>query len=152
MSPRALALAAATSLVLAGCGSGAAPPAPPTPAPTAAVTPPRPPMAPKEPDPGTALPPIAYEAKARRDPFTPLVIASGGKGLTIGSAKLVGIISGPQPLALVETMEGIGYILKAGDTLGDGRVTEIGVDSVSFAVAPKPGEQGGIVTLRLRTD
>ena len=71
------------------------------------------------------------------------MIVSGGKGLTIGSAKLVGIISGPQPLALVETPEGIGYILKAGDTLGDGRVTEIGADSVSFAVAPKPGEQGG---------
>jgi len=151
MSPRAIPLAAAF-LVLAGCGSSATPPAPPAPAPTAAVTPPRAPMAPKEPDPGPALPPIPYEAKARRDPFTPLVIASGSKGLTIGSAKLVGIISGPQPLALVETPEGIGYILKAGDTLGDGRVTEIGADSVSFAVAPKPGEKAGIVTLRLRTD
>ena len=151
MNPRALALAAATSLVLAGCGSGPAPPAP-APAPTAAVTPPRPLMAPREPDPGPALPPMTYEAKARRDPFAPVVIASGGKGLTIGSAKLVGIISGPQPLALVETPEGIGYILKAGDTLGDGRVTEIGADSVSFAVAPKPGEKAGIVTLRLRTD
>lgn len=149
MSPRALALAAATSLVLAGCGSGTAPPAP---APSAVVTPPRPPVAPKEPDPGAALATIPYEAKSRRDPFAPLVIASGGKGLTIGSAKLVGIIAGPQPLALVETAEGIGYILKTGDTLGDGRVTEIGADSVSFAVAPKPGEQGGIVTLRLRTD
>ena len=150
MSPRALALFAATSLVLAGCGSSSAPP-PPAPGPVGAVTP-RPPMAPREPDPGPALAPIAYEAKSRRDPFTPLVIATGGKGLTIGSAKLVGIIAGPQPLALVETPEGIGYILKSGDTLGDGRVTEIGADSVSFAVAPKPGEQGGIVTLRLRTD
>ncbi|HET6367021.1 MAG TPA: hypothetical protein VFG27_07335 [Pseudomonadales bacterium] len=109
-------------------------------------------MAPKEPDPGPALPPMTYEAKARRDPFAPVVIASGSKGLTIGSAKLVGIISGPQPLALVETPEGIGYILKAGDTLGDGRVTEIGADSVSFAVSPKAGEKAGIVTLRLRTD
>lgn len=149
MSLRALALFAATSLVLAGCGSGAAPPAS---APTAAVTPPRAPLAPKEPDPGPALAPIPYEAKSRRDPFAPLVIATGSKGLTIGSAKLVGIIAGPQSLALVETAEGIGYILKTGDTLGDGRVTEIGADSVSFAVAPKPGERGGIVTLRLRTD
>ena len=152
MSARALALFAATSLVIAGCGSSSAPPAP---SPSATVAPPRPPvapMAPREPDPGPALAPIPYEAKSRRDPFTPLVVASGGKGLTIGSAKLVGIISGPQPLALVETAEGIGYILKPGDTLGDGRVTEIGADSVSFAVAPKPGERGGIVTLRLRTD
>ena len=148
MYPRAIPLAAVL-LVLAGCGSGAAPPAP---APTAAATTPRAPLAPKEPDPGPALPPIQYEAKARRDPFAPLVIASGGKGLTIGSAKLVGVIAGPESLALVETTEGIGYILKAGDTLGDGRVTEIGTDSVSFAVSPKPGEKAGTVTLRLRTD
>ena len=151
MSPRALALATATSLVLVGFGSGVAPPAAQTP--TGTATPPRPLMAPREPDLGPALPPMTYEAKARRDPFAPLVIASsGGKGLTIGSAKLVGIISGPQPLALVETPEGIGYILKAGDTLGDGRVTEIGADSVSFAVALKPGEKAGSVTLRLKTD
>jgi hypothetical protein len=148
MNPRVLALAAATSLVLVAWGSGAAQPVP---APPAAATPPRP-MAPKDPDPGPALPPMSYEAKSRRDPFAPLVVVSGGKGLTVGSAKLVGIISGPQPLALVETPEGIGYILKAGDTLGDGRVTEVGADSVSFAVAPKPGEKAGIVTLRLRTD
>ena len=148
MNRRALVLATATSLVLVAFGSGIVPPAAQTPTPA----PPRPLVAPREPDPGPALPPMTYEAKARRDPFAPVVIASGSKGLTIGSAKLVGIISGPQPLALVETPEGIGYILKAGDTLGDGRVTEIGTDSVSFAVSPKPGEKAGTVTLRLRTD
>jgi Tfp pilus assembly protein PilP len=148
MNTRVLALAAATSLVVAGCGSSSPPPPP---GPVAAA--PRAPMAPKEPDPGPALTPIPYETKGRRDPFSPLVIASGGKGLTIGSAKLVGVIQGrSSPLALVETAEGIGYVLKAGDTLGDGRVTEIGVDFVSFAVTPKPGETGGAVTLRLRTD
>jgi hypothetical protein len=148
MSPRTLALAAATSLVMAGCGSSSPPPPP---APVAAA--PRAPVAPKDPDAGPALAPISYEAKGRRDPFSPLVLASGSKGLTIGSAKLVGVIQGrTSPLALVETSEGIGYILKAGDTLGDGRVTEIGVDFVSFAVSPKPGETGGSVTLRLRTD
>lgn len=149
MRPLALVLAAVTSLAMAGCGSGSPPPPA---APVAAVAP-RPPVAPKEPDPGPALVPIPYEAKGRRDPFSPLVLASGGKGLTIGSAKLVGVIQGrTSPLALVETAEGIGYILKAGDTLGDGRVTEIGVDFVSFAVTPKPGDAGGSVTLRLRTD
>ena len=148
MSPRTLAIAAAASLVVAGCGSSSPPPPPP---PAAAA--PRPPVAPKDPDAGPALTPIPYEAKGRRDPFAPLVLASGSKGLTIGSAKLVGVIQGrTSPLALVETSEGIGYILKAGDTLGDGRVTEIGVDFVSFAVTPKPGETGGSVTLRLRTD
>lgn len=148
MRTRALALAAATSFVVAGCGSSSPPPPP---APVAAV--PRAPVAPKEPEAGPALAPMPYEAKGRRDPFAPLVIASGSKGLTIGSAKLVGVIQGREtPLALVETSEGIGYILKAGDTLGDGRVTEIGVDYVSFAVTPKPGQAGGSVTLRLRTD
>ena len=147
MSPRTLAIAAAASLVVAGCGSSSPPPPPP------AAAAPRPPVAPKDPDAGPALTPIPYEAKGRRDPFAPLVLASGSKGLTIGSAKLVGVIQGrTSPLALVETSEGIGYILKAGDTLGDGRVTEIGVDFVSFAVTPKPGETGGSVTLRLRTD
>jgi Tfp pilus assembly protein PilP len=149
MNARTLAAATAVSLVMAGCGSGSPPPPP---APVAAVAP-RPPVAPKEPDAGPTLAAIPYEAKGRRDPFAPLVLASGGKGLTIGSAKLVGVIQGrSSPLALVETAEGIGYILKAGDTLGDGRVTEIGVDFVSFAVTPKPGETGGSVTLRLRTD
>jgi Tfp pilus assembly protein PilP len=148
MKTRALALAAATSFVVAGCGSSSPPPPP---APVAVA--PRPPVAPKEPEPGPTLAPIPYEPKGRRDPFAALVLASGGKGLTIGSAKLVGVIQGrSSPLALVETSEGIGYILKAGDTLGDGRVTEIGVDFVSFAVTPKPGEAGGSVTLRLRTD
>jgi len=148
MRTRALVLAAATSLVVAGCGSSS----PPSPTgPVASV--PRAPVAPKEPDAGPALAPIPYEAKGRRDPFTPVVIASGGKGLTIGSAKLVGVIQGrTSPLALVETAEGIGYILKAGDTLGDGRVTEVGVDFVSFAVTPRPGGAGSSVTLRLRTD
>jgi hypothetical protein len=147
MSPRTLALAAAASLVVAGCGSSSPPPPPP------AAAAPRPPVAPKDPEAGPTLTPIPYEAKGRRDPFAPLVLASGSKGLTIGSAKLVGVIQGrTSPLALVETSEGIGYILKSGDTLGDGRVTEIGVDFVSFAVTPKPGETGGSVTLRLRTD
>jgi len=149
MRTRALALAAAISFVVAGCGSSSSPP--PAPGPVASA--PRAPVAPKEPDAGPALAPIPYEAKGRRDPFAPVVIASGGKGLTIGSAKLVGVIQGrTSPLALVETSEGIGYILKSGDTLGDGRVTEIGVDFVSFAVTPRPGQAGGSVTLRLRTD
>ena len=86
MNRRALVLATATSLVLVAFGSGIAPPAAQTPTPA----PPRPLVAPREPDPGPPLPPMTYEAKARRDPFAPVVIATGSKGLTIGSAKLVG--------------------------------------------------------------
>ena len=56
------------------------------------------------------------------------------------------------PLALVEAPDGIGYILKPGDTLGDGRLLEIGSDSVVFLVAPKTGAPSNRVVLRLATN
>ncbi|MBI2526268.1 MAG: hypothetical protein HYV93_09825 [Candidatus Rokubacteria bacterium] len=106
-----------------------------------------------QPEAGPPLPPMLYEVKRRRDPFSPVVVSQGGKGLQVGSVKLVGIIQGRQsPLALVEAPDGIGYILKPGDTLGDGRVTQIGPDSVTFGVPGTPGQKPGSVTLRLRTD
>ena len=143
MIARGALLLAALTLVLAGCGGGApsAPPGPPAPGPVAM------------PETGPPLPPIPYEAKQRRDPFSPVVVSQGGKGLQVGSVKLVGVIQGRQwPLALVEAPDGIGYILKPGDTLGDGRVTQITADSVAFAVGGSPGRKSSSVTLRLRTD
>ena len=59
---------------------------------------------------------------------------------------------GPPPLALVEASDGIGYILKPGDTLGDGRVTEITQSTVTFAVAAKSGQAATTATLRLAQD
>jgi len=108
-----------------------------------------------------AVPPVPeaevpkYEAKGRRDPFEALdaALGAGGGGSLVTTAKLTGIVrSGRGTLALVETPEGIGYILKAGDTLGDGRLLEIGTDSVVFQVAPQPGSQTDRVVLRLATD
>ena len=91
----------------------------------------------------------AYEAKGRRDPFTPLDVTAGPKGLEVATAKLTGIVRGARTtLALVEAQDGIGYILKPGDTLGDGRLIEIGVDAVVFAVA-RSGSQPNRVVLRL---
>ena len=58
----------------------------------------------------------------------------------------------PPPLALVEASDGIGYILKPGDTLGDGRVTEITQSAVTFAVAAKSGQAATTATLRLAQD
>lgn len=145
----------AVALLLAGCGGGSAPPPPGPPAPGPVATPPQPklPAQPAQPEAGPPLPPIPYEAKQRRDPFTPVVVSQGGKGLQVGSVKLVGIIRGRQsPLALVEAPDGIGYILKPGDTLGDGRVTQIAPDAVTFTVAGPPGQKPSVVTLRLRTD
>jgi len=92
----------------------------------------------------------SYEAKGRRDPFMPLDVTGGPKGLEVATTKLTGIVRGANTtLALVEAQDGIGYILKPGDTLGDGRLVEIGIDTVVFAVASRPGAQSNRVVLRL---
>jgi hypothetical protein len=84
---------------------------------------------------------------------TELVRGLARSGLRVAAAKLTGVIAGRQgPLGLVEAPDGIGYILKPGDALGDGRVLEIGKDSISFAVSARPGQPATTVTLRLRTD
>jgi hypothetical protein len=101
----------------------------------------------------TSVQRVAYEPKGRRDPFEPLEITTGAKGLTVASTRLTGIVRGPgEPLALLEGADGIGYILRAGDTLGDGRLLEIGAESAVFSVMSRPGGAPNQVTLRLRTD
>jgi Tfp pilus assembly protein PilP len=149
----------ALALLLSGCGGG--PPSPPPgaakPASGAAATAtaaakPGPVALPKEPEPGPALPPLSYDAKGRRDPFVPIVLAKGKPGLSILTFKLTGVIGSRPPLALVEASDGIGYILKPGDTLGDGRVTEITQNAVTFAVAARAGQAATTATLRLAQD
>ncbi len=96
-----------------------------------------------------------YAAKGRRDPFAPLEVQHGVNGPSVSTAKLRGIVSGSTgPLALIDTAEGVGYILKRGDTLVDGRLVDINQDSVVFAVASKPGGAAASnrVTLRLPQD
>jgi Tfp pilus assembly protein PilP len=134
--------------VFAGCG-GTPPPAPAPqvslPNAGAANAPTLPPVTVPQPD----VP--KYEQQGRRDPFEALegAVGAGGGGSLVTTAKLTGIVrSARATLALVETPEGIGYILKAGDTLGDGRLVEIGSDSVVFQVE-KPGESANRVVLRM---
>ncbi|HLC40324.1 MAG TPA: hypothetical protein VJO34_01705 [Methylomirabilota bacterium] len=157
----------ALALVVAG-GCGGSPPPAPKPVNLPEASPQTPPAAPagasvgKKAPASTSLPalpkvpevkplpPIAYEAKGRPDPFRSLAGRDSGesKGLTVASIKLVGVIQGRQgPLALVETPDGLGYIVKPGDVVGDGKVTEIGRDSVTFEL----GRRGPFV-LRLRTE
>jgi hypothetical protein len=140
----------------------------PAPAPTAAAKPPaaQTPAAPVaavrpgSPASGPALVPASpavptgdapkYVDKGRKDPFSEVQITSSAGGLTVSSTKLTGIVRGPRAtLALLETPDGIGYILKPGDTLGDGRLMEIGADNVVFAVGPKPGSPATRVVLRM---
>jgi hypothetical protein len=127
-----------------------APPAPTATAPSAAtpgaVQPA--PLLPVPADPAAAS--VSYDPKGRRDPFTALDLTGGPRGLEVSTTKLTGIVrSERNSLALVETKDGIGYILRTGDTLGDGRLMEIAGDSVIFAVAPKPGSPTNRVVLKL---
>jgi hypothetical protein len=107
---------------------------------------------PKEPEAGPLLPPLSYDAKGRRDPFVPISLAKDTPGLSVTALKLAGVIRGRTLLALVEAPNGLGYILKPGDTLGDGRVTEITQSAVTFAVAAKVGQAATTATLRLAQD
>jgi len=149
-------LAGAT--LLGGC-SGAEPPAAPPKPPTPAAAPAAPAalgaagVRPLDPGAGRALPPLAYDAKGRRDPFAPVSLASENKGINVTAAKLVGTVRGRhEVLALVEGPDGVGYILKSGDGLGNGRVIGVTATSVTFAVAAQPGQGPTTVTLRLALD
>lgn len=103
------------------------------------------------PDPNAAVP--KYQSRGRRDPFETLEVREGSGGLTVAATRLTGIIrSNRSALALIEAPDGIGYILKPGDTLGDGRLLEIGSDSVVFAVTAKAGAPSNRVVLKLATN
>ncbi len=156
-------LAVGSLAVACGGGGSSAPPAAnkvalgeqqPAAAQAAAQKPAAPAVMPRTPEPGPPLPPLAYEAKGRRDPFAPVQIqvAREKTGLEIGAVKLVGIISGSQPLALVETPEGLGYIVKPGDAFGNGHVTEVTASSVTFAIRGRAAQRGTSLTLTIGRD
>ena len=140
--------------LLGGCGN---PPAPPpvvvTPIPARPVAAARPAL---------VAPPVVnplegsednipkYEPNGRRDPFEVYQVRGGSEGLTVASTRLTGIVrNSGSALALVEAPDGIGYILRPGDTLGDGRLMDIGLDNVVFAVVAKPGAPTTRVVLKL---
>lgn len=132
------------SALAIGCGAGlsvpvavAKAPEPQILAQTAPASKPVAPAAPKAPEPAAqSVPPMTYDAKGRRDPFAPIQLAKEKiTGLDVGTVKLVGVISGSHLLALVEAPDGLGYIVKAGDVLGNGRVTEVAPTSITFAVS-----------------
>lgn len=147
-------LVSTLALALAACGGGEPPPpqteilAPPRPVgPGAAQSVEEPVKAEQR------LPAVTYDPKGRRDPYEPLEFTSGPKWLTVSSTRLTGIVWSPRgTYALLEGSDGIGYILRPGDTLGDGRLVEIGKESAVFSVAPRSGSPPNRVTLRLKTD
>lgn len=140
---------AAVGVAIGACGSS----------PSSAPTLPEPPTATKPAPPPAVLteaaPPVqVYDAKGRRDPFdTQQDARDATKTLNVATAKLTGILRGQRAtLALVETPDGLGYILRLGDTLGDGRLVEIGLDNVVFSIAPRPGVITDRVVLKLPGD
>lgn len=142
----------AIAATFAACGSPPAPPPPPPPKPAAAPTAPS--TATRKPPAPPPTPEVSYEAKGRRDPFeAPEARQAAAGGPSVATARLTGIVRGAQAtLALVETADGIGYILRQGDTLGDGRLVEIGTDSVVFTIVPRPGSTTTRVTLKLASN
>ena len=102
--------------------------------------------------PATAGAAPTYERKGRRDPFEPVDgLQPDMTSPTVASARLKGIVRGRTPRVLVETSDGLGYILKVGDMLAEGRLIEIGVDSVVFSV-PARGSTTNRIVLRLPDD
>lgn len=151
---RASMLPIGLATVLSACTSP--PPAPipvppPIPARVAATTPAQ--VAPPAVNPleGTSVDIPKYDTTGRRDPFEVYEVRDGaGGGLTVSSTRLTGIVRNSRAaLALVEAPDGIGYILRPGDTLGDGKLMDIGLDNVVFAVTAKPGVPATRVVLRL---
>jgi Tfp pilus assembly protein PilP len=89
-----------------------------------------------------------YARRGRRDPFESIeALHPDMTAPTVASAKLRGILRGAELRALVETSDGLGYILKVGDAVGDGRLVQIGTDRVVFVL---PGRQGTTVSIVLR--
>lgn len=101
-------------------------------------------------------PVYAYKPKGRRDPFIPLVVAqepspkakTGLKSLDVDRLKLAGIVwENKGYYALVESPEGLGYVVRSGDTIGeDAKVTRITSNSVFIkfktkSTLPQPGLQ-----------
>jgi type IV pilus assembly protein PilP len=90
----------------------------------------------------------SYNPGGRPDPFVPLVLPQqvaekGKKGLEnlqVSELKLTGIVWDKKGyVALVEAPDGLGYVLKVHDLIGNAaRVTRITTDSVTFEVKEQP--------------
>lgn len=138
-------LGLALSVAIFGGANGQAPVSPPIPRAESPAQPAPPPEL------GGAT--LMYERKGRRDPFEPVqAVQPGMTSPTIAAAQLKGILRGRTPRILVETPDGLGYLLSVGDTLGEGRLIEIGADSAVFSVPARSGSATDRIVLRLPED
>ena len=96
--------------------------------------------------------PPDYTPRGRRDPFTPIRAAQEPTRdrSILTSAKLTGIVRGSEgALALVETIDGTGFILRAGEGFGEGRLLDIGEDFALFDVRSPAASTPRRIVLRL---
>jgi len=99
------------------------------------------------------FPPLAYDPTGRRDPFAPDAASTADASAPrVAPLKLTGVIQGPAPLALLEAPDGTGYIVKPGDTLGDGRVLDVVADAVTIRLAARGQRTPETMTLTLAGD
>ena len=99
----------------------------------------------------------AYSSRGRRDPFGGVLPprveeppATARHRSSIASARLTGIVRGPQGLlALVELPDGIGHVLRQGDGIGEARLLRIDKDAVVFETPARPGLIGEQIVLAL---
>jgi len=88
-----------------------------------------------------------YNMKGRRDPFVPLIgteLSRSGKAshLSVENITLIGILWGDRGYyALVKDGVGQGYILKRGDRVVGGKVSEINRQGIIFQMT-----QAGVLT------
>lgn len=88
-----------------------------------------------------------YQLKGRRDPFTPLTgtaLGEGGKvsNISVENLTLIGILWGDKGyFGLVKDGVNNGYILKRGDKVAGGSVTDINSQGIVFEIM-----HAGVVT------
>ena len=99
---------------------------------------------------------VKYRSLGKRDPFSPLIEQSltgykSGDIPNIETLRLVGVLRAPEgSSALLEDVEGYGYILKDGDRIQNGYVVQIREDKIIFQVSEYGWSR--TVALKLETD
>jgi hypothetical protein len=93
----------------------------------------------------------SYDPRGRRDPFELPDAVEGSAGTTVASAKLTGIVrtGSGRVIVLIETPDGLGYVLRPGDVFGDGRLVEIGQGTAVFNVVSRHAATNHRVVLKL---
>ncbi len=100
---------------------------------------------------------ITYQSWGKPDPFAALINRQGRSGNgpdeipDVESLRLVGVLqANDEASALLEDLDGYGYILKDGDSVKNGYVVQIGQDKIIFHLSEYGWSR--TVALRMETD